>query len=196
MVMLGLVLVVTAMAGLLLVRFLYTLVRNGEFRVEVEDLAWFALALALVTNFFGLVSNSLYSTAVALSTVDGLIRSYNGLISALGLADEAISIVVNVGLPIADVVNYVVAGSGFILAIEVVVEVLEHLVSLVIDYLVRFFSAAIAALWFIRYALLIGGVLGPSCPISPSSSYCPGLGTLRWFWPPFTWSLALRYPPP
>ena len=162
--MLGLVLVVTAFAGLLLTRFLYTLVRNGEFRVEVEDLAWFALAVAVATNFFGLASNSLYSPVTALSMVDGLLRGYNGLISVLVLSDEVVSLVVNVGLPIAEAINYVIAGSGFGLAIEVAIEVVEHLASLVIDYLVRVFSMAVEALWFIRYALLIGDALRPFMP--------------------------------
>ena len=164
MVMLSLALVVTAFVGLLLIRFLYTLVRNGEFRVEVEDLAWFALALALVTNFFGLASNSLYSPVAALSMVDVLLRRYNGLIGMLVFTTCACWFVVNVCCPFIESVHCVIAGSGFGLVIEVAIDGVEHLASLVIDFLVRVFSMAVAVLWFIRYALLIGEALRPFIP--------------------------------
>ncbi len=155
-----------SMVGLLLVKALYAMARGGEeFRVGgVEDIAWFVLALALVTNFFGVIPSSLYSTTVALSTVDGLIRTYNNLISALGFADEAISIATNVGLPIADAINYVATDSGFSVAIEVIIEVIEHLFTITINYLVHVLSMVVAALWFIRYALSIGEALRSLIP--------------------------------
>lgn len=157
--MLGLTLVVVAVVGSLLVRALNAVIRGGrEFRVDVEDLVWYAIALALVTNFYGLIPSSLYSTNTAINTIDGLLSAYNGLIGSLGMADAVLSVVVNVGLPIAEAAMYVVAGSG-LGSIILVIDVIEHLVTLAINYVVHVLSTLVAALWFTKYAVLIGGVL-------------------------------------
>lgn len=66
-----------------------------------------------------------------------------------------LSIAVNVGLPIAEAAMYVTAGSG-LGSITLVTDVVEHLIALVINYVVHVLSMLVAALWLIRYAVIIG----------------------------------------
>lgn len=83
---------------------------GGEFRVDAEDLAWYAIALALVTNFFNLIPTRLYSISAALGIVNKLLGAYNGLIGSLSLADALLAVAVDVGLPIAEAAMYVATG--------------------------------------------------------------------------------------
>ncbi len=170
MVMLGLVLVTVAITASLLIKALVSVVKGREFRISPDEIAWYVLALAVVTNFFGLIPGSMVSISAALSTVMELLRLYNGLMSTLTLLETVISIAANLGLPIAGTAASVlteggiVSSAGLMEIIEIVVEVLEHLVSLVFHYLAHVFSIIITALWFAKYALIIGAALRALMP--------------------------------
>lgn len=117
------------------------------------------MALAVATNFFGLLPSDLYLVGTAVSTINGLLSKYNYLVNLLGIADEGLSVAIEVGLPIAEAAVYAATGSG-LGSITIVLEVLEHLIALVIGYVVHVISMLVAVLWFIKYALMIGRVLG------------------------------------
>ncbi|MGC9153080.1 MAG: hypothetical protein ACP5GY_05025 [Vulcanisaeta sp.] len=168
--MLGLVLVTVAITASLLIKALVSVVRGREFHVSPDEVAWYVLALAVVTNFFGLIPGSMVSISAALNTVMKLLRLYNGLMSTLTLLETVISIAANLGLPIAGTAasvlteGGVVSSAGLMEIIEITVEVLEHLVSLVFHYLAHVFSIIITALWFAKYALIIGATLRALMP--------------------------------
>ncbi|GGI82090.1 hypothetical protein [Vulcanisaeta souniana] len=161
--MIGLILVVTAMIGSLLIRVLINVPRGRGVGIGVDDVAWWFLALAVVTGFFGLLPGTMYSPYAALAIMNKLLSLYNGLINSLTWSDAVISVTVNVGLPIAEAVSFVVTGTG-IGSIVLVVEVLEQLVSAVVGYIVHVFSIVVSVLWFIRFAIAMGIILGKLVP--------------------------------
>jgi len=161
--MLGLALVVMAIAGSIMIRAINSIARGREFKIDAEDLAWYLIALALVTNLFNLIPSNLYSIGTALITVDKLLNAYNNLVNSLGIADAVLSLSINIGLPIAEAAIYVATGSG-LGSIMLVIEVIEHLTNLVINYVVHVISILVVVLWFMKYAVIIGEVLGRFIP--------------------------------
>ncbi len=161
--MMGLALVVSAITGALLIKALVGVLRGRGLWMGIDDVAWYVFALAVVTNFFGLLPSNLSSVNTAIARITEALHGYYGIINAVTWAETAISISTNLGLPIAETAAEVLAGVE-LGPVVVVVDVVEHVVSAVIQYLVNFISILTEALLFIKFAMMVGEALGPFIP--------------------------------